>query len=160
MITQQLTRAFEFDAAHRIMNEPVKCFNLHGHRFNVEFTFEYYTCSEIGYAIDFKELKDIIGGWIDEHLDHACILNPRDTELIELCKKNGWKLYVMNKGEDTAFKEHIQYLNPTAENLSMELLSIIDNLIDNVNIRLCKVRLYETEKCFVEVTNSVFNVED
>ena len=28
-----VTRIFEFDAAHRVMNEKVKCFNLHGHRF-------------------------------------------------------------------------------------------------------------------------------
>ena len=36
-----VTRVFEFDSAHRVMNEKVKCFNLHGHRFKVEATFSY-----------------------------------------------------------------------------------------------------------------------
>ena len=93
-----ITRAFEFDAAHRVMNEKVKCFNLHGHRFKVEMTFEYNSKSLLGYAIDFKEIKRIACGYIDEHLDHACLLNPEDTELIELCRKQNWRLWVMGMG--------------------------------------------------------------
>ena len=69
-----VTRVFEFDSAHRVMNEKVKCFNLHGHRFKVEATFSYMDVKEIGYAIDFKELKRVCGDFIDEFLDHACIL--------------------------------------------------------------------------------------
>lgn len=37
-----ITRAFEFDAAHRVMNEKVKCFNLHGHRFKVGFLLSHF----------------------------------------------------------------------------------------------------------------------
>ena len=49
-----LTKIFEFDAAHRVMHERIKCFNLHGHRFKVELTFEFNEVSALGYAIDFK----------------------------------------------------------------------------------------------------------
>lgn len=142
-----ITRIFEFDAAHRVMNERVKCFNLHGHRFKVETTFEYRSKGALGYAIDFKELKRIVGEWIDEKLDHACLLNPMDTDLIEMCKKNNWRLYVMGLGrcgED---------INPSAENLASELFYTIRQLFarNSVGVGLVSLRLYETPNCWVDV---------
>ena len=138
-----ITRICEFDAAHRVMNEKVKCFNLHGHRFRVEMTFEYFSKGSLGYAIDFKEIKRIGCAWIDEHLDHTCILNPKDTELIDLCRKNNWRLYVMgfNRDED---------INPSAENLAAELFYILKQLFSGENLNLVNLRLYETPNCWVD----------
>ena len=140
-----VTRIFEFDAAHRVMNERVKCFNLHGHRFKVEATFEYDKKAALGYAIDFKEIKRIVGAYIDEHLDHACILNPLDKELIDLCKKNGWRVYIVGMGRN-------EDINPSAENLASELLYIVKQLFikDIANIRPTNIRLYETPNCWVD----------
>lgn len=140
-----VTRIFEFDAAHRVMNERVKCFNLHGHRFKVEVTFEYNKKAALGYAIDFKEIKRIVGAYIDEHLDHACILNPLDKELIDLCKKNGWRVYIVGMGRN-------EDINPSAENLASELLYIVKKLFikDRANIRPTNIRLYETPNCWVD----------
>lgn len=140
-----VTRIFEFDAAHRVMNERVKCFNLHGHRFKVEVTFEYDKKAALGYAIDFKEIKRIVGAYIDEHLDHACILNPLDKELIDLCKKNGWRVYIVGMGRN-------EDINPSAENLASELLYIVKQLFikDRANIRTTNIRLYETPNCWVD----------
>lgn len=140
-----VTRIFEFDAAHRVMNEKVKCFNLHGHRFKVEATFEYRSKGSLGYAIDFKEIKRVAGDWIDEKLDHACILNPEDTDLIDFCNSHYWKLYVMGMGNRGD-------INPSAENLASELFYTIKQLFinDNSGVRLVKIRLYETPNCWVE----------
>lgn len=140
-----VTRIFEFDAAHRVMNERVKCFNLHGHRFKVEVTFEYNKKAAIGYAIDFKEIKRIVGAYIDEHLDHACILNPLDKELIGLCKKNGWRVYIVGMGRN-------EDINPSAENLASELFYIVKQLFinDKYNIWPTNIRLYETPNCWVD----------
>lgn len=150
-----ITRVFSFDAAHRVMNEKVKCFNLHGHRFNVEVTFEYNTMGSLGYAVDFKELKRIIGAWIDEKMDHSCILNPCDTELIDMCKKNGWRLYVMGMG-------HSEDINPSAENLASELFYIIRLLFNGMSaVALANVRLYETPNCWVDSNAaSYFGTQD
>lgn len=138
-----ITRAFEFDAAHRVMNEKVKCFNLHGHRFKVELTFHYEEKKKLGYAIDFKEIKRVACGWIDENLDHACILNPMDADLIALCAANGWRKYIMGfcKYED---------INPSAENLAEELFIIVSYLMAPHNITLTNLRLYETPNCWVD----------
>lgn len=140
---ETITRVFEFDAAHRVMNEKVKCFNLHGHRFRAELTFSYCTMGKLGYAVDFKEIKRIAGTWIDEHLDHTCILNPLDTQIIDLCRSNGWKVYVMGLGE-------VGDINPSAENLASELLFNVRTLFFNErSFKLECVRLYETPNCWV-----------
>lgn len=141
-----ITRIFEFDSAHRVMNEKVKCFNLHGHRFKVELTFEYFTKGSLGYAIDFKEIKRIAGTWLDENFDHASILNPNDEQLIMLCRNYEWKLYIMGLG-------NFGDINPSAENLASEIfysLSVIFKTSFKGVISLKNVRLYETPNCWVD----------
>lgn len=150
---QTITRVFEFDSAHRIMNERVKCFNLHGHRFKLEVTVEYSEQKALGYALDFKEVKRMIGDWIDEYLDHACIINPDDRDLLEVCLRNNWKVYVMGMGDND--------VNPSAENIASELLFISKQLLLDVsqNIKVSKVKLYETPNCWVETDECLYESE-
>lgn len=142
---QTITRTFEFDTAHRVMNERVKCFNLHGHRFKAEVTFGYDVLRAIGYAIDFKELKRVLGSFIDDRFDHAAMLNPMDKELIGVVNNNGWKLWLMGlgSGED---------VNPSAENIASEIFYIANKFFDKEKhgIWVEKVRLYETPNCWVD----------
>lgn len=139
-----ITRVFEFDAAHRILFETTKCFNLHGHRFKLEVTLNYKDDNyKLGYAMDFKVLKKLIGDFIDKKLDHSMIANPMDMEIIHLCHKNGWKVFQMG------FGEQIQK-NPTAENLAGELFSIIVLLLKDYSLTVKQVRLYETPNCWVD----------
>ena len=140
-----ITRVFEFDAAHRVMNEAVKCYNLHGHRFRVEVTIGYSRSGSLGYAVDFKEIKRVIGHWIDSHLDHTCILNPMDEDLINLCRESKWNLYIMGMGHEGDY-------NPSAENLASELLYIFKTLMDDDTLSVVGVKLYETPNCWVEAT--------
>lgn len=148
-----ITRVFEFDAAHRVMNEKVKCFNLHGHRFKVEMTFEYHSKGNLGYAVDFKEIKRIGCAWMDEHLDHACILNPLDTELIHLCEKNHWRLYIMGFGNNAD-------INPSAENIASELFYTLKQLFMGEPLTLVNLRLYETPNCWVDAQSYDYTMGD
>lgn len=142
---QTITRKGTFDAGHRVMNEAMKCFNLHGHTYLYELTFGCEEFDEIGYSIDFKEIKRVGMQWIDDYLDHASILNPHDKELIELCKKNNWKYWVMSlKGS--------QYCNPTVENIAREVLMAQMILFYKFKgMWVDSVRLYETPNCFTDV---------
>lgn len=152
----KLTRIFDFDAAHRVMNEKMKCFNLHGHRFHVELTFRYSEVTALGYAIDFKEIKRLAGTWLDESFDHATILNPLDEELIAFCKKNGWRLYVMGLGD-------VDDTNPSAENLASEIFYCIDFIFREsfgTDVVLENVRLYETPNCWVDVDGADYEASD
>ena len=67
---QEIVRMAEFDSMHRVMNEKMKCFNVHGHRYKVEMGFEFdsnqFGDESIGYAIDFKEIKRVGSQWIDD----------------------------------------------------------------------------------------------
>lgn len=140
-----ITRVFKFDAAHRVMNEKFKCFNLHGHTFRLEVTFSYGFTGSLGYAIDFKEIKRVVGDYIDQVFDHSCLLNPQDRKVIDLCKSEGWKCYIMGMGDDGD-------INPSAENLAAELFYAIEVIMRGRGVVLESVKLFETENCWVNVT--------
>lgn len=143
---QTITRKGSFDAAHRILNEKIKCFNLHGHTFLYELTFAFEEPEDLGYALDFKEIKRVACQYIDDVWDHSMIANPMDTDVIDVCRKLGTKLNVMSLyGPDT-------YCNPTAESISKELFILLGMLMDTDNLWLYKIRLYETPNCWVDTT--------
>lgn len=143
---QTITRKGSFDAGHRVMFERVKCFNIHGHLYQYELTFEFDTMQNIGYAIDFKEIKRIACEFIDEKFDHGFICNPQDIEMLNVCNKLNSKLWVMSL-------ELNRFCNPTAENLAKELFLCTEQLMSSFKeLQLVNVRLYETPNCFVDCT--------
>ena len=150
---QTITRKGAFDAAHRVMNERVKCFNLHGHRFDYELTFEFKNEEGLGYAIDFKEIKRVACAFIDDYFDHGMIANPKDQDIILCVTKLGLKLWTMSLNGD-------EYCNPSAEHISKELFMAISKLMNTENIWLKSVRLYETPNCWVDADWDMITVEE
>ena len=141
------TRRIEFDTAHRITRHDSKCRNLHGHRYALEVTCRAAQLNEIGMVIDFGVIKRVVGGWIDEHLDHGVILDHEDRVALpdgstipfaDLCRAQGWKTMTM-KGE------------PTSENMALMLKAKAADLLAPYGIEIAKVRLYETPNCWAEV---------
>lgn len=152
---QTVTRKCEIDAGHRVMNERMKCFNNHGHRYVFELVFGFETIQEIGYQIDFKEIKRVGCQWIDDMLDHGFLANPKDEVMIKACKDLQSKLWLMSlngKGE---------YCNPTAENISKEVFLAMQILFENYeSLWIEKVICYETPNCWTETTkNSISEKE-
>lgn len=148
-----ITRKGSFDSAHRVMNEKMKCFNIHGHTYLYElnFSFDYSNLAEIGYVMDFKEIKRINCQWIDDYLDHAVILNAKDVFMIDAAKKLNSKLYLMQLNGFESNGE-IAYCNPTVENLAAEISIVQDyickNLKTNDALSFDSIVLYETPNCF------------
>jgi 6-pyruvoyltetrahydropterin/6-carboxytetrahydropterin synthase len=142
MKKQYITRKGTFDSGHRVMNERMKCFNIHGHTYLYELEFEFNEMEEIGYAIDFKEIKRIGCQWIDDILDHGMLLNPQDTKLIETTKEYNSKLWLMSlNGKDN-------YCNPSVENIAKEVFLAMVVLFQSYrNLRIHKVTIYETPNC-------------
>jgi len=139
---QTITRKGTFDSAHRVMDERVKCFNLHGHTYLYELTFGFKQLQDIGFAIDFKDIKTMACEFIDRTFDHAAIMNPADKELIDIVVKNGWNLYVMSFDD--------VYCNPTVENISKEVFLGVSCLMDTENLKLHSLRIYETPNAFCD----------
>ena len=67
----KLFKEFTFEAAHQLPLVPKdhKCFQLHGHSFKVR-VYVQGQVNEMGWVIDFAELKGICKPWI-EMLDHS-----------------------------------------------------------------------------------------
>jgi 6-pyruvoyltetrahydropterin/6-carboxytetrahydropterin synthase len=143
MKKQYITRKGSFDSGHRVMNERMKCFNIHGHTYLYELEFEFNEMEEIGYAIDFKEIKRVGCQWIDDILDHGMLLNPQDTELINTTKNYGSKLWLMSlNGKE-------EYCNPSVENIAKEVFLAMMVLFASYSktLRISKVTIYETPNC-------------
>lgn len=153
-MSQSITRKGSFDAAHRVMHERVKCFNLHGHTFLYELTFSFNEPEALGYALDFKEIKRVACAYIDEVFDHCTIINPKDSLVKECVEKLGTKLYEMSlNGEGVD-------CNPSAEAISKELFIQIAFLMDTANLWLKSLRLYETPNCWVDTHHTDIHPAD
>ncbi|MCB0819298.1 MAG: 6-carboxytetrahydropterin synthase [Bacteroidetes bacterium] len=128
-------RREHFNAAHRLHNPEWdeetnrrifgKCNNpnFHGHNYLLEVAVKGPIDNETGYVIDMKILRDIIREEVTERYDHK------------------------NLNLDTA---DFKTLNPTAENIAAVIWNRISGRINN-EYKLT-VRLYETERNFVEFT--------
>lgn len=147
---QYISRKGNFDSGHRVMNEFMKCFNIHGHTYLYELTFSFENMEEIGYAIDFKEIKRVFCQWIDDILDHGMILNPKDELLIQTTKEYGTKLWLMSLNGNG------EYCNPSVENIAKEVFLAMEILTDTLyemaptGLEIHNVKIYETPNCWTD----------
>lgn len=145
---QYISRKGNFDSGHRVMNERMKCFNIHGHTYLYELTFSFENMMDIGYAIDFKEIKRVFCQWIDDILDHGMILNPHDTKLIQTTREYGTKLWLMSLNGQG------EYCNPSVENIAKEVFLAMDVLSNTLygnaptGLKIHNVTIYETPNCW------------
>ncbi len=126
-------RKEHFNAAHRLFNPEWseeknhavfgKCSNpnYHGHNYELEVKLVGVPDPQTGYVFDMKILSDLIQEHVVKKFDHR------------------------NLNLDTAYFKN---LNPTAENIAVVIWRILRQHIDN-QYEL-KVKLYETERNFVE----------
>ncbi len=99
----------KFSAAHRLVNYPGACSNIHGHNWTVKVTVAAEEVDEDGMVIDLVELK--------KHIDD-CVM-PFDHKVIN---------------EVPPF----DHINPTSENIAKYLFDYIDEKIA-VNVESVKV---------------------
>jgi 6-pyruvoyltetrahydropterin/6-carboxytetrahydropterin synthase len=68
----ELSKEFSFEAAHRLPNAPPanKCSRLHGHSYRVALTVEGEVDPELGWFIDYQEIKLAFEPFLEQYLDH------------------------------------------------------------------------------------------
>lgn len=125
-----------FDAGHRLLKYKGKCETLHGHTFKAEITLSSEKLDQTGFVVDFVELRDKIGGWIDENWDHAFLVNEQDEELLDA-------LNLLK--EKKIFIFHNQ--NPTAEVMAKYLHDYVYKLYGDL---VSKVRIWESPNQYAE----------
>ncbi len=112
-----------FAAAHSLTGYPGACRNLHGHNWKVEIAVSARQLDTIGMAVDFKTLKHA-ANTVADRLDHQYLndIPPFDQQ------------------------------NPTAENLAAYFYREVASLINNAQVHVCAVTLWETESACVQYT--------
>lgn len=125
----EMVRRLEFDYGHRLLLHESKCAHVHGHRALVE-----VACTAeldpVGRVIDFGVVKQLVGGWLDEHLDHAFIAQEGDP-LIAWLVEHGQRHKVLK-------------VAPTAENLARQIFLVAVQLLADRGVRVEWVRFWET----------------
>lgn len=142
MAILRLTRVFNFDMAHVLLNYHGKCKNIHGHTYKLEVTVKGVPCNDDaspqkGMLIDFSDFKKLIEKEIISVWDHALMIH-KDTDLVLLdALKNNYEKII------------IVPFQPTTENMICELSCVIKKILP-VDLQLFSLRLHETEKSFAE----------
>lgn len=126
----RVTREIHFCYGHRLLNYDGKCKHLHGHNGRAVITLEAPRLDALGMVMDFSRLKQVIGAWIDETLDHKMLLHRDDPALPALGQL----------GEPV----HLMDVNPTAENIA----KLIFDYTASRGFPVIEVKLWETESCF------------
>lgn len=149
----QISRKFEFDAAHRVLNHESKCKHLHGHRYVVEVFVEHrqHKLDELDRVIDFGALKSAIGGHINEFYDHNAMFNSLDP-FARLAPSYG---HGSEQRFDlfTKMPKIFYECNPTAEIIAVLLLSELTEVVKllDQDLDIVKLVLNETPTCAATV---------
>jgi 6-pyruvoyltetrahydropterin/6-carboxytetrahydropterin synthase len=133
-----VTRELTFCYGHRLLNYNGKCRNLHGHNGKAVITLAGAALDEMGILMDFTKLKRVVGGWIDETLDHKMLLH-KDDPILPFLRQQGEPVHVLEA-------------NPTAENIAR----LIYEFTASQGFPVVEVLLWETEKCSASYRDSAF----
>jgi len=127
-----ITRRERFCSAHRLFNNNLsdndnqklfgKCYNLHGHNYELFVTVTGNINPKSGFIVDMKDLKSIMKNKIIEKLDHNNI-NSVD--------------FMQNK-------------IATTENLCLSIWNEIKEPIEKLGGKLYKIKITETENNYFE----------
>ena len=134
-----IRKQFKFEASHIVRNAvSERCkYSIHGHSYKVEvFLQSDHIPEETGMVMDFIELKDTIGHFID-CFDHAIVLWEKDQEeYIQDMQKWSKRVVIMSD-------------NPTAENMAILFHSMCRVMVgDRVTVK--SVRVHETDTGYAE----------
>jgi 6-pyruvoyltetrahydropterin/6-carboxytetrahydropterin synthase len=125
----RVTREISFCYGHRLLGHDGKCRHLHGHNGRAVLTLAAPTLDGLGMVVDFGRIKRVVGGWIDETLDHKMLLH-KDDPLLPSLQAQGEPVFVLD-------------VNPTAENLAR----LIFDYAAGLGFPVVEVQLWETETC-------------
>ncbi len=139
-----ISRRIEWDMAHRLGPQcTTKCKNLHGHRYVAIATLEADTTDDLGMVLDFGDVFRVMKTFVDGSLDHACIVDVGDVELLEFLKSQGDKRCEVN-------------FPSTVENLCAWLAARFQEGFDALpeasgrGVQLVELRVFETPNCYAD----------
>ncbi|MBN2382435.1 6-carboxytetrahydropterin synthase QueD [bacterium] len=112
----------QFSAAHQLIGYDGKCEQLHGHNWRVQVCVRALSLDQLGFVMDFSELKNLLGQVLDE-FDHT-FLNELD--------------FFINT-------------NPTAENIARYIMEKLSTSLGAERLWLHHVRVFESDRSSASV---------
>lgn len=73
-----VSKTFSFCYGHRLMGDSGRCRHLHGHTARATIVLRRAELDEKGMVFHFDRIKETIGAWITEHIDHKLLLSKGD----------------------------------------------------------------------------------
>ena len=119
-------KRIDFCYGHRLLNYDGVCRHLHGHNAVAEIEVQSGELDSRCMVCDFKDIKQIVKGWIDETIDHRMILH-RDDPVARLLQDLGEPVFLVES-------------NPTAEHIA----KVIFDYARSQHLPVKVVRLWET----------------
>ena len=129
------TKEVTFDAAHRLSFHTGKCYNLHGHTYELCLTLASNELNN-GMVKDFYEIKKVLNELVEEY-DHSTMLysgDEKNAQLAELLKTLGMRVILFN-------------FEPTVENMA----KYFADSFKTKKLPVVKVTMYETPTSYAEV---------
>lgn len=107
---------FDIPFAHRQHRHAGRCSKIHGHNWSVTVTFACRELDEHGFVVDFGGLR-YLKDWLDEHLDHACVLAADDPlkDTLVAAAPDAWRVYEIDC--------------PSCEGVARHLFEVFDGLV-------------------------------
>jgi len=122
-----VSKTFHFCYGHRLLGDQHKCRHLHGHAGKATFILEGERLDEKGMLIHFDRLKENVGQWIADHLDHTMLLF-QDDPIVPILEGMGERIFKMDR-------------HPTSENIAELLFQVAIRY----ELPVVKVEFWESE---------------
>ena len=145
----RICRIFEIENGHMLSKHPDKCRFPHGHTRKVECILEAPDLDEREMVCDFKVVKLILSGYLDQY-DHAMCMNTDDPAYAEFKERYGDRV-IGYESED-----------PTTEILARDIFQHLRNSLDAYrtgeakefplrdSVKVVSVKVWETSSSWAE----------
>ncbi len=131
-----VTKRIEFCYGHRLLDYDGVCKHPHGHNAVVEVDVSTETLDNRNMVADFSDIKRLVKGWIDQHLDHKMILRHDDPMVAPLQQLNE-PIYILDS-------------NPTVERIAR----LIFDEGRALGINIINIRVWETPSSFASYSDA------
>ena len=128
-----------FDAGHRQYNYKGRCESPHGHTFRAEVMVRSEKLNALSFVVDFVEMKDKLGRWVEDNWDHAFLVNEEDKEMVAA-------LNSLHDKRVFFFKS-----NPSSEAMAKYLFDIARTILGDI---VSAARIWESPSQYAEYSET------
>jgi len=145
----RICKSLEIENGHMLSKHPDKCRFPHGHSRKVEIVIEADALDANEMVCDFKIIREAVGDWL-ESLDHALCMNTADPAYDDFKSRYGDRVIGFENQDPTTELMARVIFDHTRKALDAYANQAATRYHLRSNVRLVKVRLWETSSSWAE----------